>query len=271
MATLRSLVTFVFISFSALPLRAAPVDELIDALRVDDMLVIMRDEGLSYGSEMAADMFAGNSSPRWDMVLQEIYDTNKMGAVVRREFERSIGDGDLSSLIDYFTSSEGQAVVDAELTARRAMVRDAIETGARDRFLALEGTGDARLGQIERFVEANDLVEANVAGALNASFHFYRGLVEGGAFSMSESDILNEVWGQEEDTRQDTREWLYGFLLLAYRKMADPALETYIDLSASEQGRRLNIALFAGFNRMYDEISYALGLAAAREMQGQDL
>jgi hypothetical protein len=120
-------------------------------------------------------------------------------------------------------------------------------------------------------VEANDLVEANVAGALNASFHFYRGLVEGGAFSMSESDILNEVWGQEEDTRQDTREWLYGFLLLAYRKMADPALETYIDLSASEQGRRLNIALFAGFNRMYDEISYALGLAAAREMQGQDL
>lgn len=266
----RILTAFLMI-FVALPVRAAPVDDLMEALRVDDMLVIMRDEGLAYGEEMAVDMFAGGASPRWDDLLEAIYNTDKMAAVVRREFSETLGEADLEPLIAFFTSDTGRAVVQAELDARRAMVRDTIEDGARERFRALDGTDDPRLAQIDRFVEANDLIEANVAGALNASFNFYRGLVDGGAFAMSESDILSDVWAQEEETRTDTREWLYGFLLLAYRRIDDPALDAYIDLSSSDEGRLLNRALFAGFNRMYDDISYGLGLAAAQEMQGQDL
>lgn len=271
MGVMRSLATAVMIVVASTPLRAAPVDDLLEALRVQEMLVIMREEGLAYGAEMAQDMFAGGSSPRWDGLLNEIYDTDKMDAVVRGTFAETLGDADLSGLIAYFTSDDGRAVVGAELAARRAMVRDTIEEGARDRFRALDGTDDPRLAQIDRFVQANDLIEANVAGALNASFQFYRGLVDGGAFAMSESDILSDVWSQEEETRADTREWLFGFLMLAYRKIEDSQLEDYIDLSASNDGRLLNRALFAGFNSMYDDISYALGLAAAREMQGQDL
>lgn len=255
----------------ALPLRAAPVDDLIEALRVEEMLEVMRDEGLSYGDEMARDMFASGTSPRWPELLDQIYDTEKMAQVVQVEMEKTLGEADIAALVTYFRSDEGQDIVGAELEARRAMVRDAIEQGARDRFRALDGSDDPRLARLDRFVEANDLVEANVAGALNASFNFYRGLVDGGAFAMSESEILDDVWAQEDETREDTREWLYGFLLLAYRRIEDPALDAYIDISASDQGRLLNRALFAGFNKMYDEISYGLGLAAANELQGQDL
>lgn len=270
MTIIRSIATALMF-LVAVPLRAEPVDDLLDALRVDDMLSVMREEGLSYGAEMATDMFEGGSSPRWADLLDEIYDTDKMDAVVRTEFTRVLGDADLVALTGFFTSPQGQDIVAAELAARKAMVNDAVEEGARESFAAIDGSDDPRLAQIDRFVEANDLVEANVAGALNASFQFYRGLVDGGAFSMSESDILTDVWSQEEETRADTREWLFGFLLLAYSDITDPALDSYIDLSGSEQGRLLNRALFAGFNRMYDDISYALGLAAAREMQGQDL
>jgi hypothetical protein len=42
-------------------------------------------------------------------------------------------------------------------------------------------------------------------------------------------------------------------------------------LSRTDAGRALNRALFAGFNKMYDDISYALGMAVAREMQVQEL
>ncbi len=108
-------------------------------------------------------------------------------------------------------------------------------------------------------------------GALNASFHFYRGLVDGGAFEMTESDILRDVWDQEDNTRNDTREWLFAFLLMAYGPLEDGELSDYVALSGTDAGQALNRALFAGYNRMYDELSYALGLAAAQQMKTQDL
>jgi len=88
---------------------------------------------------------------------------------------------------------------------------------------------------------------------------------------MSERDILAEVWSSEEETRVDTREWVYAFLLMAYRPLEDGVVEEYTDLSRTAPGRALNRALFAGFNTMYDDISYALGMAVAREMQVQEL
>ena len=155
--------------------------------------------------------------------------------------------------------------------AREAMIDESTEAAARERFRAIEGSDDPVLLQVERFVEANDLVEANVAGALNASFQFYQGLADGGALEITEGEILSEVWATEEETRADTRDWLYGFMLMAYTPLKQDQLEDYVALSATEEGRLMNRALFEGFNTMYDSISYALGLAAAREMQGEDL
>lgn len=257
--------------FAALPLRADPVDDLMDALHIDDMLTIMREEGMSYGEDLADEMFSGGPIQSWRGVLSRIYDAEKMRAVMRRDFERMLDDTDPAPLIAFFEGETGQEIISLELSARRAMIEDEVEDAARDTFRALDGEDDPRYARITRFIEANDLLEANVAGALNASFQFYRGLVDGGGFEMSEGDIIADVWSQEDETRIDTREWLYGFLLLAYRPLEDEALDAYIDLSSSPEGRALNRALFAGFNAMYDEISYALGLAAARQMQGEDL
>ena len=64
-------------------------------------------------------------------------------------------------------------------------------------------------------------------------------MVEGGALEMSEGEILADVWAQEEDTRADTEEWLYGFLLLAYQPLSDDQLDDYVALSASPEGRAL--------------------------------
>ncbi len=182
----------------------------------------------------------------------------------------TIGDQDLP-LLTYFETEVGQQVVTLELEAREAMVESDVEDMARATFRDIDGTGDARLEQLETFVDANDLIEANVAGALNASYNFYTGLAEGGALEMSESEILSDVWAQEEETRQDTREWLYGYLLLAYGPLSDDELAGYIDLSASRAGNLMNRALFAGFNAMYDDISRQLGQASAHQLQAQEL
>lgn len=253
------------------PVRAERVDDLMDALQVESMLGIMRTEGLSYGEELASDMLPGGSSAPWRDSLSQIYDADRMRDVVRSGFAETFDGTDPDPLIAFFSSDLGQRVVQLELAAREAMVDDAVEEAAREAYQDLKGDEGPRLDQLRRFVEVNDLLEANVTGALNASFKFYSGLVDGGGLRMSEGDILSDVWSQEEDTRMDTREWLYAYLLLAYEPLEDEELEAYIALSETSQGRALNRALFAGFNAMYDEISYALGLAAAQQMKQQEL
>lgn len=255
----------------ALPLRAEPIDELVEALQIDAMIEVMRFEGMAYGEELAEEMIPGGSNLAWRDLLEQIYDAEKMRTIVRQGFAEVIADSDPAPLIAFFSSDLGQKIITLELEARRAMIDDAVEEAARQAYLDIKGSEDPRLDQLRRFVEVNDLVETNVTGALNASFRFYSGLVDGGGLQLAEGDILSDVWSQEEETREDTREWLFAYLLLAYEPLEDDELEAYIALSETTQGRALNRALFAGFNAMYNEISYALGLAASRQMQQQDL
>ncbi|PYG31700.1 DUF2059 domain-containing protein [Pelagimonas varians] len=252
----------------AFPLHAAPSDDVLDALELDQLLDIMREEGVLYGSEMATDLFAGGENARWQGILEEIYDTSKMDQLVRRNFGEVLGDTDTAGILNFFESDLGKRAVSLELSARRAMIDDSVEEAARGSYHTAE---DRVLDRVTDFIQANDLIEANVTGALNASFQFYRGMVDGGGFEMSESEILSDVWAQEAETRKDTEEWIYGFLMMAYGPLEDGDLEKYTAFSASPEGRALNRALFAGFNAMYDEISYALGLAAAQQLQGLDL
>ena len=265
------LIVFAFALFAALPARADDARTLYDLLRLDDMLSVMREEGLIYGRELGAEMLGPRVGGGWDVLLEEIYDIERMETLVEDRFTAAIGPDAVTPLVAYFDAAEGQEIVALEIAAREAMIDDAVEEAARARYRSLEDEDAQRLDRIERFVVAGDLVEANVAGALNSSLRFYAGLVDGGAFRMSESEILREIWGTEDETRSDTREWVYGFLLMAYRPLEPEVLSGYVELAESPEGRALNAALFEAFNAMYDDISYALGLAVAQQMQVREL
>ncbi|MFP4328812.1 MAG: DUF2059 domain-containing protein [Paracoccaceae bacterium] len=268
---LRPLVMTVSLVVAAPAVASEAADRLLDLVGMPRIVEVMRQEGLDYGSDLAADMLPGGVSAGWEATVARLYDPDTMEETVRQGFRAEIGQTDLSPLLDFFDSAEGRRVVALEVSARRAMMDDAVEQAARADYIQRAGAGDDRLALIAEFVEANDLVEANVVGALNSNFMFYRGLVEGGALELSEAEMLDDVWRQEDDTRDDTREWLYGFLLLAYGPLEDPELEDYVALSTTPEGRALNRALFVGFDRMYAEISYGLGLAVAQEMRSEEL
>lgn len=259
------------VTMAATPAFAEPVDDLMQALAVDRVVAVMRDEGLSYADELAGTMLPSGADADWRETAERIYDAERMEEAVRAGFAESLGETDLQPLIDFFESDLGSRVVDLEIEAREAMVDPAVEEAAREEYRAIAGSDAPRLGQIEAFVEANDLVEQNVTGALNASLAFYRGLGEGGALDIPEDEMLADVWAQEPGTREDTTEWLHAYLLMAYEPLSEDELGRYVDLSRSEAGAALNRALFAGFNDMYNEISYAMGLAAARQMAETDL
>lgn len=246
-------------------------DRLLDKLGMPALVQIMRDEGLAYSEELGNDMLPGGYSASWGATVARIYDLEAMELAVQQGFANALADVDLAPIEAFFDAPLGVRIVQLELSTRRAMMDPDIETGAKERGRALRLAEDDIYLEVKDFIEAGDLLEANVVGALNANIRFYQGLVTGGAFSMDDAEIISDVWGQEAETRDETRDWLYGFLTMAYMPLEPGELQAYTEFSRTPEGRALTRALFEGFDGMYSDLSFALGLATAQAMKSEDI
>ncbi len=255
------------------PAMADEVDDLFDLLMLPQIIEIMREEGVSYGDTIGQDLFAGPPSAEWEGTVSRIYDYDVMLGMVREDFGAVLKGEDLGPIIAFFGSDQGQEIVGLEVSARRAMLDEAVEEAAEE-AAALAATGDdPRFALVSEFVEVNNLIESNVAGALNSNLAFYNGLLDGRAFDgqLSEDQILSDVWSQEPEVRANTTEWIYSFLYMAYQPLEDADIEAYIAFSETEAGAVVNRAMFESFDRLFNGISRALGRAAANEMTSQEL
>lgn len=244
---------------------------LIDALRIDETVEIMRKEGLRYGSELGAEMLPGVNAKAWQDQVARIYDTDKMAQVVTQGFETALDGKEIAEVVAFFTSETGQEIISLELSAREAFLNEDTEMAAMDAYERARDENSYLFQQVETLISDSDLVDYNVMGALNSNLMFYRGLADGGAFEMSEEDMLADVWSQEGDVRNDSEGWLGAFLILAYQPLDDDELEAYAEFYRSEQGKVLNAAIFEAYDQMYEELSYLLGRAVAQQMQSEEL
>ena len=251
--------------------RAAQMDALIAALRVADTVAIMREEGIEYGTSLAIDMIPEADMPSWHEALDRIYDTAKMQDLVETGLRDELSEDDIAPLATFFTSDLGAEIIELELSARRAFLDRDVEDTARDRYVDLSREGARIVDQVDSFIEDSDLIEHNVMGILNSNLMLYRGLADGGAYDLTEEDILLDVWAQESAVREDSAEWIGAYLLAAYQPLDPDDLDTYVALWRTDAGQDLNGALFTVFDRMYEELSYLTGQAVAQQMRGQKL
>ena len=251
----------------------AQVAPLVDALGLGELLPIMRDEGLAYGGDIAADMFPGRSTARWTALVDGIYDVARMRGVMEAELAQRLTPTEIDTLMQFFDSDLGRRIVRLEVSARRALLDDAVEEASVAALEEMRAEDDPRLELLAEFIEVNDLVEMNVVGALNSNYAFYQGLDAGGAFdgALTESEMLADVWRQEAEIRAETEEWVYSYLGMAYRPLDDDDIAAYTALSRTPEGQALNAALFGAFEVLFNAISRDLGLAAAQMMAGEDI
>jgi len=254
----------------ALSATDAELDTLFDAIGTPELIEIMNSEGVDQSDEIRESMFPQRGRG-WRPIVESIYDTGRMADEFRAAFDAELAYSDVTPLLAFFASELGREIIALELSAREALLDEDVEEAAREAFVDLEADDPERHGAIEAFVDDNDLIELNVAGALNASLAFYRGLADGGRFGLTEEDMLRDVWAQEPAIRAETTEWMLPYLAMAYEPLSDDELQAYKALSMSEAGRDLNRALFAGFDTVFNRISYSLGSAASRFMQGDDI
>ncbi|WOI56983.1 DUF2059 domain-containing protein [Palleronia sp. LCG004] len=273
---MKTIVAFSIVVLTAGPIQAEPSQasrDLFEALRLTDVVAVMREEGIQYGEDLREELFPQSGSDAWNDAVKGIYDSDRMESQLLAGFDKRIESDDLQALTEFFTGEPGQTIVDLEIEARRAMQDADVEEAAEERAAEMRASETAWIGRIDAFIASNDLVEMNIVGSLNSNFAFYEGMTQGGllADAMSEDQMIADIWAQEPQIRADTEDWIYGFLTLAYQPLNDDQFDAYVDLSASDAGQALNSALFAEFNAMFAEISRQLGVQAANFMQSQDI
>lgn len=244
---------------------------LIDVLKLREAAEILRIEGVESASDLNDDMLDGQGGASWQIQIDAIYDPDRFVETVRTALEAELEGALLEEVIEFYAVNPGARIVTLENSARDAIRDPAVEETARARFAEVEGSDDPRLALIDALVASGDMVDRNVTNAMNANVQFLRGLVDGDAAEMSEEDMLSSIAGDLDEMTQDTRGWLFGYMLLAYSPLEMAELEAYLAFSTTPAGEALNRALFDGFGRSYEDISYALGRAVALNMMAEEL
>lgn len=268
---LAAMLALLLVAQPGLAQKNPTIDDLLDALRLEQTITVMQQEGAAYGEDLADQLIPNVNRNSWAQTIRQIYEADRMRALVASGVEAEIASDDIKPILEYLSRDEVREIISLEISARRAFLDPDLEADAKARFAEMSGQGMHLLEQVDAMIRDSDLVEANVAGALNADLMFYRGLVDGGAFRMSEAEILEQARGNEAAVRASSREWLEAFLMTAYQPLEREVLEDYVAFWRSPDGRLLTRALFAGFDQMYEDISYLLGRAVAREMTSEDL
>ena len=245
-------------------------------LQLDDLMPIMRDEAVAEAKSMQDLIVQRGGDDRWIQIVER----NHEPARLERLFHSGVKKSDFSehpALIDsaliFYETPLGRRMLSLETSARRVMLDDDAKTDARGSFSEAASTNSPRIAQIRRLIDQADLIGPNVAGGMNAALAFARGYDEGGGYTtpMSEAEMLSETWAQELMIRAEALGWLEAYLYLAYSPLSDAELDQYIDFAASPSGQALADVLFAGFDAMFEQTSYEMGLAAAGQIQGHRL
>ncbi len=269
---MRQLLALSLVLLTALPLWAgARHTVLMDVLQIRELSAILHSEGVTFGETLDRDWLQGQGGPGWQVQVARIYDAERIAEGIRAGLEPALEGALLEETIAFFASDLGTQVITLENAARRALADPDVEAQARAQFAARQGSEDARLFQIERMIEAGDLLNRNVTSALNSNYQFMRALVDGDVYVMSDAEILADVLAEREAIEEDTLGWLGGFMSLAYSPLSLEELTAYADFAHTPAGRALNAGLFAGFDPLYEDISYALGQAMALNLAAEEL
>ncbi|SFR49941.1 DUF2059 domain-containing protein [Litoreibacter janthinus] len=267
-------VTFTVLMLSAASVSAQSasiIERYFTALDMDTVFEVLRDEGVEAGQDLSSNDGV-TLSPAWTARLKRIYDPQKAKVAFLEGMKTVEGIEESEAAVVFFESDLGKRIVQIEIDARKALNSDAGEAAAAANVAKLRKDDPALYLMYQEFIKANDLIESNVAGALNSNLAFYRGMAtnENYAEGLSESFMLNSVWEQEPEIRKEMEDWTINFSSVAYSGLSKAELQRYIDISKTPAGQRLNTVLFAGFDQMFEEQSYELGRATAEFMIGED-
>ncbi|MGY6550225.1 MAG: hypothetical protein ACXIU7_14645 [Roseinatronobacter sp.] len=263
----------------AVPRPTAAGAELSEALLFPEMFEIMASEGRNAILSDGTTPLQGRPLAGFEAEVRRIYDPVQMQTdfVTALEAELEPHPDARQDALEFATSPLGRTVIRLEISAREALLDDAIDEIAR-RTLdqareAPSGTpGADRLGLVRDRIAANDLIDLNVSLGLNTTMAYYLGMMaEDPDNSMPADLLLQLVWAQEPDIRAEIEDWVETFFLMAYQPLDDSSLEAYIAYARTPLAQEFNRAMFRAFDTVFSQVSEKLGRALARQSLIEEL
>lgn len=248
--------------------------DLAPLLQTRRLMQALSAEGLAQGDDLGAGMFDRVTAARWRAVVAALHDPARMQPIFEAAFDAAIAPrrDALGGISDWLASDLGARIAGLEIEARLALIEPAVLDAAMLGYQRLRSEDAGRAEDLRRFVAVNDLIEANVAGGMNANLAFLRGMAEGaGEGPVDEAGVLADLWSQQDEIRLETEDWLMPYLALAYQPLSDEDLRAYIAFCETPAGRAFNHALLSAYEALFTQISLDLGRAAGRMMAGSDL
>ncbi|MGR3469170.1 MAG: DUF2059 domain-containing protein [Shimia sp.] len=238
---------------------AADPDRLADVVGITELMPLIAAEGRTGAAELEAAFFPGRGGALWENALDEIYDPAEMEADLRAAFDTALEGLDTDKMLAFYDSPQGERIVAMELAAREAFADEAVEEAAKE--LARQAGEEATplFEQVAAFIAVNDLVEANTEGALAAQYAFAVGLAEAQGQAVDSDRIAAQVWSGEGMMREETSQWLYGYLTTVFSALPDEDVEAYQAFSESDAGQQFNAAVMEAFDDLFVDLSSRLG------------
>ncbi|MBE1281846.1 MAG: DUF2059 domain-containing protein [Rhodobacteraceae bacterium] len=265
----RVAVWLVGLTLLSLPAQASDDLELRQVMRLDDLAMLLHQEGVSQGQLLDADLLAGRGGVTWQNTVQHSYDPDRIASFVNQAIQEDLTHQQIVDVQAFYRSEFGRRVLGLELQARELMANPDIEAEALVNRSRAAEENSALYRSVRTFMQVNDLVELNVKGALNSNEQFLRAFVRQG--SSHELDDLWEIWTDAQRIEANVIEWLEAYLLLAYGPLENEEMSVYIAFCKSSEGQAVNRSLFRGFDIAYREIYGELGAAAASVLVSEDL
>lgn len=251
-------------------------EELWQVMRMDAMIDIIADEAVSEARNLEeSGVIVGTGQP-WPDVVRRIHDPETLRVTFREGVAEAVArldPGLVRAGLGFYRSPLGQRFLDLEASARRAMLTEGVEDQGREAFMRDLTRGGERSAIIRRIIRDADLITPNVESGLNATVAFSQGFAEGGGYDMppDQSQMLAEAWEQQPQIEADAAAWLEGFFMIAYSPVTDDEMEGYAGFATSDRGQALANAMFGGFDKLFAQTSYRMGLAAALRRGGREL
>lgn len=253
-----------------------PGDPVLDALRIGEVARILHDEAVQSAEGLAEGLVDPARHAAWADMVSRINAPPRLERELRDAFDAALDPAAAGDITAFLGSALGERIVGLEISAREVLSNPGVEEAAAERFAEASEAGTPRAAQVTAFIDANDLIDSNVVGALNANAAFLEGMrsiAESGALPgfVPGGDIRAQVWGQEPAIREDTESWVTAFVSLAYDPLPEEDFASYITFSESDAGQALNGALFDAFDRVFVLTARETGAALAGMMTSEDL
>jgi hypothetical protein len=257
----------------------ARASDLSEAFLLDELFEIMAEEGRRSAVMDGATPLQGRALAQFAEDVERIYTPSVMqGAFLAQlEAELRAAPDQRADALSFARSELGRKVLQLEISARAALLDDAVDEAARlalehARALEVSQPEALRLSMVRDRIEANDLIDLNISLGLNTSYAYYRGMLEEDAVGgLSSEDLLQLVWAQQEEIRVDVEDWMESYFLMAYGPLDDAEMRALIGYTRTPLAVGFNQAMFRAFDAVFTDISRKLGQALGRRMGVEEL